>query len=152
VNTRDSHLKRSYGISEAEYEAQAQSQNYLCSVCEQPNWVGHSGETKKLVVDHSHRGPGSNRGLLCDRCNKVLGFIRDSQELLFRLLEYLRKHDGSAIPYLPDNLFTRAAREAAWEASLNPEPLPANGENVGEIAAGMSEGLSECEQVRPRRV
>ena len=72
MNNRKSHLRRSYGLSPEEYDAQAQSQNYVCSVCEQPNWVGHSGETKPLVVDHNHM-TGLNRGLLCDACNLANG-------------------------------------------------------------------------------
>ncbi len=132
MNTRDSHLKRSYGISEAEYDAQAQSQNYLCSVCEQPNWVGHSGETKPLAVDHNHV-TGANRGLLCDRCNKVLGFLKDSQEILLRMLFYLRVHDGPSFErYVPDNFATREARQAAWDASFEqPSELPVATPTVG---------------------
>ena len=143
---REAYLKRTYGLSEDEYNAQARSQNYLCAVCHEQNKPGKDGEPENLAVDHNHR-TGANRALLCQRCNRVLGMLKDSQELLIRLLEYLRKHDGSAIPYVPDNPETRAAREAAWEASLKPETLPANGKNVGEIAAGMPEGLSESEQV-----
>ena len=101
MNTRDSHLKRSYSLSEAEYDAIARSQNYLCAVCHEQNPNDpRTGEPKPLAVDHNHRS-GSNRALLCDRCNKVLGFVKDSQELLLRLLEYVRKHDGSQIPYTP---------------------------------------------------
>jgi hypothetical protein len=126
VNNSDSHRRRRYGLSPDEYEAIAASQGYVCSVCEQPNWVGHSGETKPLVVDHNH-ATNANRGLLCDRCNKVLGFLRDRQELALRILEYLRRHDGPCFErYVPDNHATREARQAAWDASFEqPSELPA---------------------------
>ena len=71
MNNRKSHLKRSYGLSPEEYDAQEQSQGGVCAVCEQPNWLGHNGETKPLVVDHNH-GTGLNRGLLCDACNLAI--------------------------------------------------------------------------------
>ncbi len=93
----DSYLKREYGLSESDYWAIAQSQNYVCAACRCPNRNGRDGEPERLAVDHSHYS-GANRGLLCQRCNKVLGLVADSQEILLLLLEYLRRYDGSQIP------------------------------------------------------
>lgn len=42
---------------------------------------------KKLCMDHCHE-TGEFRGWLCSRCNKVLGFLDDSVELLVELLHY----------------------------------------------------------------
>jgi Recombination endonuclease VII len=117
-----------YGISDEEYDSQAASQNYLCAICREANPHG-----KPLGVDHNHV-TGANRGLLCDRCNKVLGFVRDSQELLLRLLFYARKHDGSQIPYVENNPETQAARDAAFEQSLSEvtrDPIKVPGEVAG---------------------
>jgi len=116
-NNYISHIRRTYGIEERDYDAQAQAQNYLCAVCEEQNPVGRDGQPRKLNVDHNHK-TNANRDLLCERCNKVLGFVKDSQEILLRLLEYVRRHDGSNIPYTPDNYITRASRDAAFEQSL----------------------------------
>lgn len=102
-----------YGISPEAYDAQAAAQGYLCEICREANPHG-----KPLGVDHNHV-TNANRGLLCDRCNKVLGFVRDSQELLLRILFYARKHDGSQIPYVENNPETQAARDAAFEQSLS---------------------------------
>ena len=140
MNNRSSHLKRTYGLSEDAYDAQARSQNYyLCAVCHEQNPIGRDGQPKTLAVDHNHR-TGSNRALLCDRCNKVLGFVKDSQELLLRLLFYLRSHDGSQIPYIEDNAETKARRDAAFEQSL--------GLSASELPA--VEDLSETEPSQPR--
>lgn len=106
------HLERSYGLTQSDYDSQAASQNYLCAICREANPHG-----KPLGVDHNHI-TGANRALLCDRCNKVLGFVRDSQELLLRLLFYARKHDGSQIPYVENNPETQAVRDAVFEQSL----------------------------------
>lgn len=44
-----------------------------------------------IVFDHCHVG-GQFRGWLCDRCNKVLGLIKDDPTLLEEMAIYLRKH------------------------------------------------------------
>jgi hypothetical protein len=46
-----------------------------------------------IVFDHCHAG-GHFRGWLCDRCNKVLGLVRDSRSLLRRMVRYLEDSDG----------------------------------------------------------
>lgn len=56
----------------------------ICELC---------GEAAKTVFDHNHE-TGLFRGWLCDRCNRVLGSIKDRAELLQRMIEYL-KSDGS---------------------------------------------------------
>ena len=108
------HLERNYGLIQADYDSQAAFQNFLCAVCREANPHG-----KPLGVDHNHI-TGANRELLCDRCNKILGFARDSRDLLEMLRAYLLKHDGPGLPFLPDNPETRAARDAAFERSLSP--------------------------------
>lgn len=123
-------------MSESEYDALAQKQNYLCAVCHEPNRIGRDGERRKLNVDHSHF-TGSNRGLLCDRCNIVLGRLKDSQELLLRLLFYLREHDGSAIPHIENNPETQVARNAAFEQSLMlPDGFGAFANNLEGVPTG----------------
>jgi hypothetical protein len=40
-----------------------------------------NGVERPLSVDHNHDS-GENRGLLCDACNLIQGFAKDSQEIL----------------------------------------------------------------------
>lgn len=48
---------------------------------------------KNLVIDHSHQS-GRIRGMLCNSCNKGLGFFRDNPALLERASDYvLGKHE-----------------------------------------------------------
>ncbi len=42
----------------------------------------------RIVFDHCHRR-GHFRGWICDRCNRVLGLVKDSAELLSMLSHYL---------------------------------------------------------------
>ena len=46
----------------------------------------------KIVFDHCHNS-GKFRGWICDRCNRVLGIVKDSPELLRELALYLEQHD-----------------------------------------------------------
>ena len=78
-----------YGITAEQYEALLTKQNQVCAIC-------HKSDTKRLSIDHDHACcPGSTscgkcvRGLLCSRCNSVLGMVEDSPELLAALARYL---------------------------------------------------------------
>ena len=42
----------------------------------------------RIVFDHCHQS-NSFRGWICDRCNKVLGLVKDSVELLNKMGTYL---------------------------------------------------------------
>lgn len=41
-----------------------------------------------MHIDHDHK-TGKLRGLLCDRCNRGLGYLSDSVVLLLRAICYL---------------------------------------------------------------
>ena len=43
-----------------------------------------------IVFDHCHK-TNKFRGWICDRCNKMLGLVKDSQILLIKLANYLEK-------------------------------------------------------------
>ena len=58
-----------YRISVADYDAMRKRQNGACAICKR------SGQA--LCVDHCH-ACGKVRGLLCGKCNSVLGFCGDS--------------------------------------------------------------------------
>lgn len=48
------------------------------------------GDSAKTVFDHCHAN-GHFRGWLCDRCNRTLGQVKDNQDLLLKMVEYLKK-------------------------------------------------------------
>lgn len=58
----------------------------VCEICG-PLAIG------RIVFDHCHTN-GHFRGWICDRCNKVLGLMKDDQILLLGLAEYLKKTEG----------------------------------------------------------
>ncbi len=83
----EGHLKRKYGMTVADYDAMLVAQDGGCAICGgQPN-----GRWKhKFHVDHDH-ATGKVRGLLCHRCNMMVGYSLDRPEILDHAAIYLRK-------------------------------------------------------------
>jgi len=71
-----------YGLTQTDYLALRKKQGGKCAICGKKQW--------KLVVDHSHK-TGKIRGLLCGRCNHLLGFAGDSVPTMKRAIRYLEK-------------------------------------------------------------
>lgn len=79
----DSILRKKFGIGLRQYEAMLLEQNNRCYICEKEDW-------RNLAVDHDHL-TGEVRGLLCSTCNTGLGQFRDSVDLLFKAIEYVKR-------------------------------------------------------------
>lgn len=88
---RDSYLRRKYGISKAEYDLMAEEQEYVCKICG-GNEVYRG--LSNLIVDHDH-ATGKVRGLLCEKCNLMLGAARDTPAILRLAAEYLEGGDAN---------------------------------------------------------
>ena len=73
--------KSRYGVSSAEFDRMLHEQGGVCAVCRRPS-------TKTLHVDHCH-DTGVVRGLLCDLCNRGLGYFRDESQMLRAAADYL---------------------------------------------------------------
>ena len=78
-------FKRFYGSSLHEYKKLLEDQNYTCAICN----TAHT-EEDKLCMDHNHK-TGDIRGLLCQNCNKGLGYLKDDIKLIDKAKEYLSK-------------------------------------------------------------
>lgn len=85
ANKRDYRLQYWYGITEEEYYVLLEKQNYCCKICS----VNYKDTARTLAVDHNHE-TNEVRGLLCDACNRALGMFKDSPELLYKALQYLK--------------------------------------------------------------
>lgn len=85
-------LKKSFGITIEQYDEMLWRQNGVCAICKQKEVTKDvkSGEIRSLAVDHCHKS-NAIRGLLCQRCNRVLGKIQDSIEILDSMRKYLLK-------------------------------------------------------------
>jgi hypothetical protein len=89
-------LKRLYGITVEQYDALLEKQNGACAICGSKssysrNYKSISSSRTKFSVDHCH-STGKVRGLLCTKCNRALGMLNDSIEVVLRMAKYLKKH------------------------------------------------------------
>jgi hypothetical protein len=84
---KKSHLWTHYRMTIGEFIKMHEDQDGKCKMC---------NSFKKLVVDHDHSCcPGKItcckcvRGLLCSRCNTLLGIANDDKKLLTQATDYL---------------------------------------------------------------
>ncbi|MDH6139505.1 hypothetical protein P3T35_001505 [Kitasatospora sp. GP30] len=84
-------LERQYGLTQQEFENLLASQAGVCAICRELPDAG-----SRLHVDHDHSCcPGKIscgacvRGLLCARCNRLLGQARDDAHVLLAAANYL---------------------------------------------------------------
>jgi hypothetical protein len=82
---RAGELRRRYNMTMEEFDALFERQGRQCAIC-----LTSVPTTKKgWCVDHNHN-TGEVRGILCGKCNSVLGLVGDSVESLFRAIAYIR--------------------------------------------------------------
>ena len=85
---RDANLRHRYDITEEQYTRMLKRQKGRCAICQ-----GRSNTKNaplKLYVDHCH-GVGRVRGLLCNKCNTLLGFARESVWVLKQAIKYIQE-------------------------------------------------------------
>lgn len=85
---RDWYLRQTYGITSAEYAERLAAQGGGCAVC---GVTEH--EFGSLHVDHDH-ATGEVRGILCVRCNHMVGLAKDSVSTLVSAAAYLIQSGG----------------------------------------------------------
>jgi hypothetical protein len=78
--SREYHLRRRYGIGQAEFDELLGEQGGVCAICGAPD---------PQHVDHDHR-TGRVRGILCFNCNGGLGQFRDDPVFLANAITYLK--------------------------------------------------------------
>lgn len=84
VSRRKARLKKSYGLTIAQYNQMRESQNFRCALCDRHEEDAAHG---KLAIDHNHE-TGKVRGLLCSGCNSALGFL-EKPDWMQRATKYL---------------------------------------------------------------
>ncbi|MFQ3396372.1 endonuclease VII domain-containing protein [Enterobacter mori] len=98
-NDVDSYKNRSlinnYGITLKQYDSMFESQNGLCAICKKPESKTTKGVINRLSVDHNH-STGEVRSLLCDKCNRGIGFFNEDIECLSNAISYLSNWFGGA--------------------------------------------------------
>jgi hypothetical protein len=87
---REKRLMRRYGLRLGEYEQLFASQGGVCAIC------GNAPAKGVLCVDHSHT-TGEVRGLLCHKCNRLLGLFNEQIQVLESAIRYLRNPPARCI-------------------------------------------------------
>ena len=94
---RPSKLKCQYGLTVEDYDRMLAEQGGGCAICGSTNPLagarvyrrnGRVTMRTSFDVDHDHR-TGRVRGLLCTRCNRLVGLANDDVETAKRLMRYL---------------------------------------------------------------
>lgn len=92
ANRNNTRLKYRFGITASDYQNILLAQNGVCAICGKK-------ETAKgqqlLGVDHNHKTK-KVRGLLCHKCNVILGLCHENIDTLTSAIAYLRR-EGIAI-------------------------------------------------------
>lgn len=87
-------IKTRFGVTSEKYYEMLESQGGACAGCKRkPNG-------KKLAIDHDRKCCPENkscgacvRGLLCSNCNTALGLLREEEETINNLLEYIKNYE-----------------------------------------------------------
>ena len=87
-------MERKYGINRQDYDAMRAQQEYCCAICgmhedDAAEIHGVKAKYRKLAIDHCHES-GNVRGLLCVRCNLMIGYALDNTRILDSGMTYLR--------------------------------------------------------------
>lgn len=91
---RDLYYKRTYGLSLQDFNSLFSEQKGKCKICDRDLSLVHlSGD--RAVVDHCHT-TGKVRGILCNECNRGLGYFRDNVESLMNAVNYLTETGQSS--------------------------------------------------------
>jgi hypothetical protein len=77
--------KRLHGLTPAEYQEMYVRQDGRCAIC---SVTEPRAGRKSFCVDHDH-GTGKVRGLLCTRCNTMIGNARDDVAILRAAIAFL---------------------------------------------------------------
>ena len=85
---KDNQYQNKYGISIEEYDTLLASHGGKC-------WICGGGSTRAMGVDHNHKNDNV-RGLLCARCNGILGRWKDNPRIAQRAVNYLI-NDGAEV-------------------------------------------------------
>jgi hypothetical protein len=68
-----------------------ESQGNACAICSTQDPTVGRREVKRFSVDHDH-DTGKVRGLLCHKCNGVLGLADEKIDVLESAISYLKLH------------------------------------------------------------
>lgn len=89
---------RNYKMTEEDYYILLADQGGTCA----NSGCGSDNDGKHFAVDHDHKCCSTEktcgkcvRGLLCNRCNRMIGMVDDDTRFFIGLVEYLNRSTGN---------------------------------------------------------
>ena len=83
----DRRAAKTYGTTLEHIQQMRTNADGICQCCGLPG----EGHYKRLVIDHCH-STGKIRGLICAKCNTVLGLVKDRIEVLQNLQTFIENN------------------------------------------------------------
>lgn len=80
-NNKKHKIFKKYGLTILQYNKMVKNQGNKCKICSE-------NFEKTPCIDHDHK-TGRVRGLLCSKCNSLLGFAKDNIKILNNAIAYL---------------------------------------------------------------
>jgi len=85
---RSAYIKNKHGITVDEYESMVISQGGMCGIC----GCNIEVDTHKTHLDHCHV-TGNKRAMLCNNCNRGIGYLNDDVQILKSAVNYLEYYN-----------------------------------------------------------
>lgn len=94
VTSRARNLRKKYGLTPEQFDSMLKACDGRCQICK----VVLSEITNESVcIDHDHQ-TGAVRGVICNRCNRMVGLAHDNPAILQQAARYLKKAALSLSP------------------------------------------------------
>ncbi len=99
IKSKDTKLKKAYGISLDQYEEWKTLTGNICHICKKEERIidKRTGEIRNLAVDHD-KLTGLVRGLLCSTCNRAIGMLKHNPLNALEAALYLEYFDKVTKP------------------------------------------------------
>lgn len=91
---------RRFNLTLEQYENMFKYHNDKCAICNKPETrkPKNSKKVYNLCIDHCHKNESKGimkiRGLLCHKCNHMIGHANDDINILRRAISYLESHNN----------------------------------------------------------
>jgi len=90
----DKHYQRRYKVGLRWVQEKLDEQGWKCAICKITPFKMREDHVSGLNLDHCHT-TGKARALLCHNCNRGIGLLQDSPEILRAAADYLDFHNDS---------------------------------------------------------
>lgn len=103
---KDLYLQRTYGVTLQWYQDTLALTLNTCPICKKAFHFQDTLGPDSPVVDHCHT-TGKVRGIICNECNRGLGYFRDNIVALQNAATYLKENQNSFHEKWPERLCRR---------------------------------------------